>query len=76
MMDRGQMSFFPEHVQKEIYTRIERAFQPECPYVPKVIERVKDKFAEWERYKLQTVGGILKQAYTDRRKGQILSIKR
>lgn len=54
------MSFFPEEVQKEIYARIERAFQPEQPYQARVIERVKDKFNEWERYKLETVGGILR----------------
>ena len=60
MMERSQMSFFPEEVQKEIYNRIEKSFQPECPYPAKIIEKVKDKFNEWERYKLETVGAILK----------------
>lgn len=68
MMERSQMSFFPENVQKDIYARIEKAFQPECPFGPRIIERVKDKFNEWERFKLETVGTILRQAYTDRRK--------
>ena len=67
-MDRSQMSFFPEHVQKEIYARLEKAFQPECPYAARVIERVKDKFNEWEKYKLETVGAILKQAYAERKR--------
>lgn len=76
MMERGQMSFFPEHVQKEIYARIEHAFQPEQPFNARIIERVKDKFNEWERYKLETVGGILRQAYTEKRKQSILSLNR
>ena len=33
-MDRTQMSFFPEEVQKEIYKRLERAFMAESPYPP------------------------------------------
>lgn len=76
MMERSQMSFFPEHVQKEIYARIERAFQPEQPFPVRTIERVKDKFSEWERFKLETVGGILRQAYSDKRKQSILSLDR
>jgi hypothetical protein len=41
-----------------------------------MIEKIKDKFQEWERYKLETVGGILRQAHTDRKLGTILSIDR
>lgn len=60
-MDRAQMSYFPENIQKEIYSRIEESFQPECPYEAHIIEKVKDKFKEWERYKLEKVGCILRQ---------------
>lgn len=67
MMERSQMSFFPEHVQKSIYARLERSFQAESPYEARIIERIKDKFHEWERFKLETVGGILRQTYADRR---------
>jgi hypothetical protein len=73
-MDRSQMSLFPETLQKEIYERIERAFQAESPYGPAsatVIEQVKDKFAHWERYKLETVGGMLRQAFSEKRKGGV-----
>lgn len=59
MMDRSQMSFFPEKVQKDIYSRLEKSFQAETPYPTHVIERVKDKFHEWNRYKFETVGNIL-----------------
>jgi len=75
-MDRGQMSLFPEHVQKVIYTRIEKAFMHECPYPAKIIERIKDKFQEWERYKLETVGGIVRQAYFERKKDKLLVMNR
>ncbi len=51
-MDRAQMSFFPENVQKEIYDRIERAFMCDMPYPAAMIEKIKDKFSEWEQYKL------------------------
>ena len=75
-MDRDQMSYFPEHIQKEIYARIELAFMHECPYPAKVIERIKDKFQEWERYKLETVGGILRQAFFERKKDKLLVMDR
>jgi hypothetical protein len=54
------MSFFPERVQKDIYARLERAFQAESPYAARVIEQIKDKFHEWDRYKLETVGKIMR----------------
>ena len=76
MMNRTQMSFFPEDVQKEIYARVERQFQPEQPYSTKIVEKVKDKFAELERYKLETVGGILRQANADKKKGSVMMIDR
>lgn len=75
-MDRSQMSFFPENVQKDIYARIEQAFHPECPYGPKIIEMVKNKFHEWERFKLQTVSGLLKDAFTERKRGKELQLDR
>ncbi|CDW85001.1 camp-dependent protein kinase regulatory subunit [Stylonychia lemnae] len=60
IMDRTQLSFFQEKVQKEIYHRIEKAFQPDQPYESAVVEKIKDKFREWEKYKLETVNSILK----------------
>ena len=75
-MNRSQMSYFPEDVQKEIYSRIERAFMHECPYPARVIERIKDKFQEWERYKLETVGGIVRQSYFERKKDKLLVMDR
>jgi hypothetical protein len=38
-----------------------------------VIEKVKDKFNEWERYKLETVGGLLKQAFSEKKRGKELA---
>jgi hypothetical protein len=55
------MSFFPEHVQKDIYSRLEKAFHPDNPYSTHVIEKIKDKFHEWEQYKLETVGDIVRR---------------
>lgn len=67
-MDRTQLSFFPEKIQKEIYHRIESAFQPDKPYEMTVVQKIKDKFREWEKYKLETVTSILKQSYAEKKK--------
>ena len=75
-MDRSQLSFFPEKVQKEIYHRIEKAFQPDQPYEKVVVDKIKDKFREWEKFKVQTVSSILKQSYADKRKNSILNLNR
>ena len=75
-MDRSHMSFFPEDVQKEIYSRIEGAFMHECPYPAKTIEKNKEKLQEWERYKLETVGGIVRQSYYERKKDKLLVMDR
>lgn len=62
-MDRGQMSFFAEDVQKEIYGRLERAFQRDSPYPAHIIEKIKRKFHQWDQYKIETVGGILRHQH-------------
>jgi len=41
-----------------------------------VVEKIKDKFREWEKYKLETVSSILKQSYAERKRSQILNINR
>lgn len=67
VMDRAQMSFFPEDVQKEIYARLERAFHRDSPYPAHIIEKIKAKFHQWEQFKLETVGGILRQQYYNKK---------
>eukprot|EP00347_Sterkiella_histriomuscorum_P024525 403330805 len=76
IMDRTQLSYFQEKIQKEIYHRIEKAFQPDQPYEGTVVEKIKDKFREWEKYKLETVNSILKQSYAEKKKAQILNLNR
>lgn len=68
IMDRTQLSYFQDHIQKEIYQRIEKAFQPDAPYEGKIVEKIKDKFREWEKYKLETVNSLLKQSYAEKKK--------
>ena len=76
IMDRTQLSYFSDHVQKEIYQRLEKAFQPDAPYEGAVVDKIKDKFKEWERYKLKAVNSLLNQSYAEKKKTQILSINR
>jgi len=68
------MSFFAEDVQKEIYSRLEKAFHPDNPYSTQVIEKIKDKFQEWESFKLETVGTLLKQQYDERHKYKLMNV--
>lgn len=75
-MDKSHITFFPENIQKQILARIEKAFMHESPYPVNVIERIKDKFQEWERYKIDTVGGIVRQAYFERKKDKLLVMNR
>jgi hypothetical protein len=67
-MDRGQMSFFPENVQKDIYERLEKAFHRDTPYPMHIIEKIKDKFHEWDQYKLETVGDIVRHQHFEKKK--------
>jgi hypothetical protein len=68
------MSFFPENVQKDIYSRLEKAFHPDNPYSTHIIEKIKDKFHEWEQYKLETVGDIVRRQYYERRKNALMNV--
>ncbi len=75
-MDRGQMSFFPEHVQKEIYSRLEKAFHRDSPYPMHIIEKIKAKFHEWDQYKLETVGDIVRHQHIEKRKDLLTNVQR
>lgn len=41
-----------------------------------MIDRIKDKFREWEKYKIETVDTFMKTQFAERKKSQILNIKR
>lgn len=77
MIDQTQLSFLPDSLQKELYYKLENGFQAENPYPVKIVRKIKDKFREWEKFKIGTVQGIMKQALGEKKKGsQILQLNR
>jgi len=52
MIDKQSMQFFPEDVQKLLNDRLEKEFTAERPYEDVLVEAIKDKFKEWDRFKV------------------------
>lgn len=52
IIDKENMHLFPEEVQRVLQQRLATAFSPERPYTDKIVEAMKDKFKQWERYKV------------------------
>ena len=46
------MHLFPEDVQKVLNERLSEAFSAERPYNSEVIDVIKDKFKEWDQFKI------------------------
>lgn len=54
------MHLFPEEVQKLLIERLSSSFSAERPYSDKVVNTIKDKFKEWDKYKIQIMHHYLK----------------
>lgn len=61
------MEFFPDHIQKHIHEKLMHCFEPDRPYMLKNVEKIKDKFREWDVYKIQTLQDHLKNNCAIRR---------
>jgi len=48
IMDKTNWSFFPENIQKEILTKLQRKISVERPYAEDFLEFVKELFTQWD----------------------------
>lgn len=55
MIDHQLLEFFPEHTQKHIWSKLMHVFEPDRPYMLRNVQRIKDKFREWDVYKVKSV---------------------
>ena len=60
LLDKGSMHLYPEDVQKLLNERLSVAFSVERPYDQFVIDTLKDKFREWDKFKITTFLNSLK----------------
>jgi len=52
LIDKQNMHLFPEDVQKVLNEGLSEAFSAERPYKSEVIDILKDKFKEWDQFKI------------------------
>lgn len=51
-IDKGNMALYPEDIQKMLSKRLDTAFNFDRPYPDNITEAIKDKFREWDRFKI------------------------
>lgn len=66
LIDKNNMHLFPEDVQKVLNERLSQIFSAERPYEKDVVEGIRDKFREWDRYKIQAFLHQTKMQYNIR----------
>ena len=64
------MEFFPENTQKQIWNKLMHTFEPDRPYMLKNVQKIKDKFREWDVYKIKSVQEHLKMSYNLRKESK------
>jgi ADP-dependent phosphofructokinase/glucokinase len=52
-----------EKLQKEILSRIENVNFPDRPDDNEIVDKVKDKFREWDKFKIDTVYSYMKEMH-------------
>jgi hypothetical protein len=55
IVDQALMDFFPEHIQKQLCSKLIDCFEADRPYMLKNVQKIKDKFREWDVYKVKMV---------------------
>lgn len=60
------MEYFPDTTQKQIWKKLINVFEPDRPYMLKNVQKIKDKFREWDVYKINTIQDHLKINYSTR----------
>ena len=62
IMEKNQMSLFPEDVQMEVVQELRRAPNVERPFSDKVMNSQQFKFNEWYKQRKVTIGKALEQS--------------
>lgn len=60
LIDQELLDFFPDTTQKHIWSKLLHVFEPDRPYMLRNVQRLKDKFREWDVYKVKTVQDQMK----------------
>jgi len=47
------MDLFPESTKKQITAKLLHVFEADRPYSLKTVQKIKDKFREWDVYKIR-----------------------
>ena len=66
MIDQQLLEFFPEHTQRHIWEKLMHVFEADRPYMLKNVQKIKDKFREWDVYKVSTYHQALKDTFAIR----------
>ena len=60
------MDVFPEHAQKEVWRKLMGVFEADRPYSLRNVQKLKDKFREWDVYKVKMVEEKMREGYLHR----------
>jgi len=76
LVTRQHFSYLAEGVQRELTQRLANLFAYEQPYERSEVERIKDKFREWDKFKMDTQLSFLKESYMRGKQEHALSSKK
>ena len=54
LIDKSNMHLYPEDVQKLLNERLFAAFSSERPFDKVIVDNIKDKFREWDKYRIKS----------------------
>ena len=72
MIEKAHMHLFPEDVQDVLNSRLSKAFAPDKPYREEILNEIKDKFREWDKYKIMNFLSAIKTQFNLREEKEIL----
>ena len=52
LIEKQNMHLFPENVQKLLNDKLSSEFSVENPFSSEIVECIKDKFRDWEKFKI------------------------
>ena len=70
IMDKTNWSFFPENIQKEILTKLQRKISVERPYEQDFLEFVKELFTQWDQDKFKVYLQNVKDNHTKKQQNK------
>lgn len=53
LIDKSNMHLYPEDVQKLLNERLSKIFSVERPYDTQIVDSIKNKFREWDKFKIE-----------------------